>query len=182
MPQKDFYTSLVYARRLPVFGRLAYYVLKLLGVEIPRRVQIGENLLLEHGGFGVVVHPNTVIGNRIKLYPGVTLGRADVHLPAKASAFERIVIEDDVLLGPGSKVLGKSGELRVARGTIIGSRVQLGIRRSRVSTKSTTRPVAIWVAATHTASSRPSRTLLRIERHGIARRTMRSSGSVLSRP
>lgn len=125
MPRKDFYTSLVYARRLPILGWLAYYALKLLGVEIPRSVQIGKNLLLEHGGFGVVVHPHTVIGSRVKLYPGVTLGRADVHLPAVASAFERIVIEDDVLLAPGSKVLGKSGELRVARGTIVAANAVL---------------------------------------------------------
>lgn len=125
MPRKDFYTTLVYARRLPLFGRLAYYVLKLLGVEIPRSVEIGEDLLLEHGGFGVVVHPHTVIGDRVKLYPGVTLGRADVHLPASVSEFKRIVIEDDVLLAPGSKVLGKSGELRVARGTIVAANAVL---------------------------------------------------------
>jgi serine O-acetyltransferase len=125
MPRKDFYTHLVYIGRMPVFGRFAYYVLKLLGVEIPRSVQVGENLLLEHGGFGVVVHPQTVIGDRVKLYPGVTLGRADVHLPANKSAFERIIIEDDVLLAPGSKVLGKSGELRVARGTIVAANAVL---------------------------------------------------------
>lgn len=125
MPRKDIYTTLVYARRLPVLGRLAYYVLKLLGVEIPRTVQIGENLLLEHGGFGVVIHPQTLIGDRVKLYPGVTLGRADVHLPAHISSFERIIVEDDVLLSPGSKVLGKSGELRVARGTIVAANAVL---------------------------------------------------------
>lgn len=121
----DIYTTLVYSRRFPLCGRIAYYFLKLLGVEIPRSVEIGANLLLEHGGFGVVVHPHTVIGNRVKLYPGVTLGRADVHLPAGESKFERIVIEDDVLLAPGAKVLGKSGELRVARGTIVAANAVL---------------------------------------------------------
>jgi len=125
MLHKGFYTTLVYARRLPLLGRLAYYVLKLLGAEIPRSVEIGEDFLLEHGGFGVVVHPHTLIGDRVKLYPGVTLGRADVHLPASASEFIRIVIEDDVLLAPGSKVLGKSGELRVARGTIVAANAVL---------------------------------------------------------
>ncbi|MEJ2552085.1 MAG: hypothetical protein P8Z42_00370 [Anaerolineales bacterium] len=125
MQHKGFYISLVYARRLPLLGRLAYYVLKLLGAEIPRSVEIGEDFLLEHGGFGVVVHPHTVIGDRVKLYPGVTLGRADVHLPASASEFKRIVVEDDVLLAPGSKVLGKSGELRVARGTIVAANAVL---------------------------------------------------------
>ena len=43
----DFFTSLVYARNLPLVGRVAYYTLKLLGVEIPRSVRIGERLLLD---------------------------------------------------------------------------------------------------------------------------------------
>ena len=34
---RDLPSSLVYARSWPLVGRLAYYALKLLGVEIPRR-------------------------------------------------------------------------------------------------------------------------------------------------
>jgi serine O-acetyltransferase len=121
MPRRDFYTTLVYTRSRPVLGYLAYYLLKLLGAEIPRSVKIGRDFLLEHGGFGVVVHPATIIGDRVKMYPGVTLGRADVYRPAEESGFERIVVEDDVLLGPGAKVLGKQGELTLGRGTVIGA-------------------------------------------------------------
>lgn len=125
MPRKDLYTLLVYAGRQPLTGRLAYYALKLLGVEIPRSVEIGNDFNLVHGGFGVVIHPHTIIGERVKVYPGVTLGRADVHRPASESAFERIVVEDDVLIGPGAKVLGKVGELRLRRGTIVGANAVL---------------------------------------------------------
>lgn len=125
MPRKDLYTLLVYAGRQPLTGRLAYYALKLLGVEIPRSVEIGDDFNLVHGGFGVVIHPHTIIGERVKVYPGVTLGRADVHRPASESAFERIVVEDDVLIGPGAKVLGKAGELRLRRGTIVGANAVL---------------------------------------------------------
>jgi len=46
MPRRDFYTNLVYARRRPIVGCLAYYILKLLGVEIPRSVDIGETSFL----------------------------------------------------------------------------------------------------------------------------------------
>jgi serine O-acetyltransferase len=125
MPKKDVYTSLVYARMNPVIGRLAYLVLKLLGMEIPRKVKIGNELEIAHGGFGIVVHPNTIIGERVKLYPGVTIGRADVHLPIEQSQFEGIVIEDDVILASGSRVLCKQGILRVGRGTVVGANAVL---------------------------------------------------------
>ncbi len=122
---RDLATSLVYARRLPVIGRLAYYALKLLGVEIPPSVEIGQDFELAHGGFGVVVHSKTRIGQRVKIYPGVGLGRADIYLPADRSQFEGILIEDDVILSPGAKVLCKQGVLRVGRGSVIGANAVL---------------------------------------------------------
>jgi len=122
---RDLPTSLVYARTWPLLGRLAYYALKLLGVEFPRRVPVGHDLELAHGGVGVVIHSRSQIGNRVKIYPGVTLGRADIHLPIDASRFEGIVIEDDVILAPGAKVLCKEGVLRVRRGAVIGANAVL---------------------------------------------------------
>lgn len=121
----DFYTRLVYARTWPLVGRLAYFALKLLGIEIPLSVKVGRDFLLEHGGFGTVIHSRTVIGDRVKVYPGVTLGRADIYRPMEQSRFERILVEDDVILAPGAKVLGKAGILRVARGSVVGANAVL---------------------------------------------------------
>jgi serine O-acetyltransferase len=121
----SFYEFLVYARRNRVFGKLAYFGLKLLGAEIPVSVAIGPGFLLHHGGVGVVIHPKTVIGARVGVYPGVTLGRADVYRPASQSKFEGIVIENDVILGAGAKILGESGTLRVGCGTVIGANAVL---------------------------------------------------------
>jgi len=121
----DFFTALVYTRNRPVIGRVAYYLLKLLGVEFPRSVRVGEHLILEHGGFGVVIHSRTMIGDRVKIYPGVTIGRADIYRPMEHSGFEKVIIEDDVILSPGAKVLGKEGILRVARGTVVGANAVL---------------------------------------------------------
>jgi serine O-acetyltransferase len=121
----SFYERLVYARKDPLFGRLAYFMLKLLGVEIPLSVTIGPGFLLHHGGMGVVIHPRTVIGAHVGVYPGVTLGRADVHRPATHSAFEGLVVEDDVILGAGAKVLCERGILRLARGTVLGANAVL---------------------------------------------------------
>lgn len=121
----DIYTRLVYARYLPVVGKCAYYLLKLLGVEIPCSVRIGQGFELAHGGFGVVIHPRTVIGERVKIYPGVSLGRVDIYRPMSASRFEGIILEDDVILSPGAKVLCKEGVLRVGRGAVIGANAVL---------------------------------------------------------
>lgn len=121
----SFPNLLVSARRIPVLGVLAYYALKLLGVEIPRSVQIGPGFDLVHGGVGVVIHPRSVIGANVKIYPGVTLGRADVHLPATQSKFAGIHIEDEVILAPGSKVLCKQGVLTVGRGSVLGANAVL---------------------------------------------------------
>jgi serine O-acetyltransferase len=122
---RDFHTSLVYARQWPLIGRLAYYVLKLLGAEIPLSVKIGQDFELEHGGFGVVIHSRCEIGSRVKIYPGVTLGRADIHRPIEISMFKGLLVEDDVILCPGSKVLCKEGILRVGRGTVVGANAVL---------------------------------------------------------
>jgi serine O-acetyltransferase len=122
---RDLPTFLVYARNWPLAGKLAYYALKLLGVEIPRAVTIGPDFELAHGGFGVVIHPRTRIGARVKIYPGVGVGRADIHRPMDESRFEGILIEDEVVLATGAKVLCKEGVLRVGRGSVVGANAVL---------------------------------------------------------
>ena len=121
----SFYEYLVYARKNRIFGKPAYFGLKLLGAEIPVSVAIGPGFLLHHGGTGVVIHPKTVIGARVGIYPGVTLGRADVYRPASQSKFEGIIVEDDVILGAGAKILCDNGIQRVRRGTVIGANAVL---------------------------------------------------------
>jgi serine O-acetyltransferase len=123
--QRDAYTSLVYARRSRLFGKAAYLLLKLLGAEIPRPVRIGRDFLLLHGGFGVVIHPSTIIGDRVRIYPGVTLGRADVQRPIEKSAFRGFEVGDDVILSSGAKVLCKEGVLHIGRGTIVAANAVL---------------------------------------------------------
>ncbi len=125
MRRRDFYTRLVYARQKPLIGKPAYYLLKLLGSEIPRSVPIGPGFILEHGGHGVVIHSKARIGANVHIYQGVTLGRADIYLPSESSQFEGIEIGDDVILSPGCKVLCKQGVLKVANGTVVGANAVL---------------------------------------------------------
>lgn len=121
----DVYTRLLYARQLPILGGLSYLLLKLLGAEVPRDVRFGKGCVLLHGGFGVVIHPRSTFGERVRIYPGVTLGRADIHHTAEQSAFEGIRIENDVILGTGSKILCKKGILTVGKGSVIGANAVL---------------------------------------------------------
>ena len=125
MARQDFYTRLVYARQKKLTGKLAYYLLKLLGSEIPVSVPVGPGFILEHGGHGVVVHSKAKIGANVHLYQGVTLGRADIYLPSEQSKFEGIEIGDEVILSPGCKVLCREGVLKVGRGTVIGANAVL---------------------------------------------------------
>ena len=125
MAKKDFYTRLVYARNLPLLGKLFYYLLKLLGSEIPVSVPIGEGFILEHGGHGVVIHSKAQIGDRVRIYQGVTLGRADIYQSMEYSRFTGIQIGDDVILCPGCKVLCREGTLKVGDGTVVGANAVL---------------------------------------------------------
>lgn len=92
-----------------------------LGVDLPVSVKIGSNLQLPHNSIGTVIHPNTSIGNNVKIYQNVTIGRADVDKPYAESRMREIIIEDNVIIGAGAKILCKNDVLRIRKGTIIGA-------------------------------------------------------------
>jgi len=57
------------------------------------------------------VHPRAIIGERVRINPGVVIGGRSGHKPVP-------VIEDDVEIGVGAKVLGP---VRVGRGAVVGA-------------------------------------------------------------
>ncbi|MFB7558606.1 hypothetical protein [Streptomyces brevispora] len=105
--------------------RFVYEMLFWYGADIPWTVKFGDNVKIHHRGIGVVIHPRTTIGNRVQIWHGVTLGRADVFRSPHDSDFGGFVVEDDALLCAGAKVLGGSGTTRVGRGTIIAANAVL---------------------------------------------------------
>ncbi|MGK2955526.1 MAG: serine O-acetyltransferase [Solirubrobacterales bacterium] len=113
---------LISARRRRFIGPQAHRLLRwTAGIEIPNEVEIGDDLAIRHGGYGLVIHPFTTIGDRVVLFQGVTVGRSDVWMPRSESPFAGIDIEDDVWICAGAKVIGKRGRLRVGRGTVVGA-------------------------------------------------------------
>ncbi|WP_445681538.1 serine O-acetyltransferase [Radicibacter daui] len=101
--------------------RIARELLALYGVEIPAEVRIGTGLEILHRGFGTVIHPTTVIGNNVRIYHQVTIGRADAHLDSQHTRMERVIIGDGVVLFPGAKILGGAGVTTIGRGCLIAA-------------------------------------------------------------
>jgi serine O-acetyltransferase len=109
-------------RRSQVSRRIANELLRVYGVDIPEQVEVGDDLRVRHHGNNIVINEHTTIGDRVTLYHGITIGRADASLvPIAESAFERIVIEDDAVIFPGAVVLGRAGTTVIGRGAVIGA-------------------------------------------------------------
>jgi serine O-acetyltransferase len=90
------------------------------GIDIHPGAQIGRAFFIDHGT-GVVIGETAIVGDRVRLYQGVTLGarsfpadergRLDKALPRHP------IIEDDVVIYAGATVLGR---------IIVGSRSVIG--------------------------------------------------------
>jgi serine O-acetyltransferase len=109
---------LVYARRFRLARALHF---ALFGADFPPAAKVGKGLRLVHRGQGIVVHPRTTLGNDVRIYHQVTLGRKDAHLPLESSRMEQIVIEDGVVIFPGAKILAGDGITTIGAGTIIAA-------------------------------------------------------------
>jgi serine O-acetyltransferase len=101
------------------------YAHSLTGIDIHPGAHIGESFFIDHGT-GVVIGETTEIGNRVRIYQGVTLGA--LSLPKNAGALLRgkkrhPTIEDDVIIYSGATILG--GETIIGARSVIGGNVWL---------------------------------------------------------
>jgi serine O-acetyltransferase len=96
------------------------------GVDIHPGATIGRRFFIDHGT-GVVVGETTVIGERVKLYQGVTLGALSFpREPGGALMRGRQrhpTLEDDVVVYAGATILG--GDTVVGRNSVVGGNVWL---------------------------------------------------------
>ena len=84
---------------------------------LPPGATVSPDIKLGHHGLGIVVHPNVVIGRRVKIWHNVTIATR-----AGAKSPYRIVIEDDVKIGANSVVISPHRtDLRIGRGARIGA-------------------------------------------------------------
>jgi serine O-acetyltransferase len=104
---------------------MSEYAHSMTGIDIHPGAQIGESFFIDHGT-GVVIGETTRIGNRVRLYQGVTIGA--LSLPKDAGQLFRSrkrhpTIEDDVIIYSGATILG--GETVIGARSVIGGNVWL---------------------------------------------------------
>lgn len=93
------------------------------GIDIHPGAEIGRRFFIDHGT-GVVIGETAEIGNRVKLYQGVTLGALSTRSGQALRGVKRHpTIEDDVTIYSGATILG--GQTVIGRGSIIGGNVWL---------------------------------------------------------
>jgi serine O-acetyltransferase len=97
----------------------------LTGIDIHPGARIGESLFIDHGT-GVVIGETSVIGDRVRVYQGVTLGAKSFPLDDDGNPIKGIdrhpVIEDDVTIYSGATILGR---VTIGKGAVIGGNVWL---------------------------------------------------------
>jgi serine O-acetyltransferase len=96
------------------------------GIDIHPGATIGSGFFIDHGT-GVVIGETTNIGNRVKLYQGVTLGALSFAKDDEGRMIRgkkrHPTIEEDVVIYAGATILG--GNTVIGRGSVIGGNVWL---------------------------------------------------------
>lgn len=91
------------------------------GIDIHPGAKIGSAFAIDHGT-GIVIGETTEIGDRVKIYQGVTLGALSVS-KNQASKKRHPKIEDDVIIYGNATILG--GNTIIGKGSVIGGNVWL---------------------------------------------------------
>ncbi|HTY61736.1 MAG TPA: serine O-acetyltransferase EpsC [Acidobacteriota bacterium] len=95
------------------------------GIDIHPGARIGRKFFIDHGT-GVVIGETTIIGDRVRIYQGVTLGAKSFPLNEKGNPIKGIdrhpIIEDDVIIYAGATILGR---ITIGARSTIGGNVWL---------------------------------------------------------
>jgi serine O-acetyltransferase len=90
------------------------------GIDIHPGADIGASFFIDHGT-GVVIGETTLIGDRVRVYQGVTLGALTVpqgEARPEPGKRRHPTIEDDVVIYANATILG--GETVIGKGSVIG--------------------------------------------------------------
>ncbi len=90
------------------------------GIDIHPGAQIGPSFFIDHGT-GIVIGETTIIGERVRVYQGVTLGALSLptdRVPELRHKKRHPTIEDDVIIYANATILG--GDTVIGRGAVVG--------------------------------------------------------------
>jgi serine O-acetyltransferase len=117
----------LYDAGVPLLPRImTEYAHQATGIDIHPGARIGRSFFIDHGT-GVVIGETTDIGDRVKLYQGVTLGALSFDLDKDGNMIRgqkrHPTIEDDVTIYAEATILG--GQTIIGKGSVIGGNVWL---------------------------------------------------------
>lgn len=117
----------LYRLGVPLLPRMiTEYAHERTGCDIHPGAQIGTHFFIDHCT-GVVIGETARIGNRVKLYQGVTLGAKSFLTDEKGLPVKGVKrhpeLKDGVIVYPGATILG--GETVIGENSIVGSNVWL---------------------------------------------------------
>ncbi|MDZ4198528.1 MAG: serine O-acetyltransferase EpsC [Kiritimatiellia bacterium] len=96
------------------------------GADIHPGARIGHGIFIDHAT-GVVIGETCEIGNRVKIYQGVTLGAQSFPLDANGNPVKHIkrhpTVQDNVVIYANATILG--GDTVIGRNSVIGGNVFL---------------------------------------------------------
>jgi serine O-acetyltransferase len=91
------------------------------GIDINPKAIIGKSFFIDHGT-GVVIGETAIIGDRVKIYQGVTLGAMSLRKGQRLKGIKRHpTIENDVTIYSNASILG--GDTLIGENSVIGSNV-----------------------------------------------------------
>lgn len=110
----------LYTLRVPMIPRImTEHAHSVTGIDINPGATIGRYFFIDHGT-GIVVGETTIIGDRVKIYQGVTVGALTTRGGQSLRGKKRHpTIEDNVTIYAGASILG--GETVIGRDSVIGS-------------------------------------------------------------
>jgi serine O-acetyltransferase len=114
----------LYKLEVPVIPRIiSEQAHSVTGIDIHPGAKIGERFFIDHGT-GVVIGETSIIGKRVRVYQGVTLGAKSFPLDDKGIPIKGVdrhpIIEDDVVIYAGATILGR---ITVGARSVIGGNV-----------------------------------------------------------
>jgi len=114
----------LYALGVPLLPRImSEYAHDRTGIDVHPGATIGRHFFIDHGT-GVVIGETAEIGDRVRIYQGVTLGAKSIPDAGKVRGVKRHpTVEDDVTIYAGATILG--GETVIGTGSVIGGNVWL---------------------------------------------------------
>lgn len=98
---------------------MSEYIHGITGIDIHPGATIGESFYIDHGT-GIVIGETSIIGERVKIYQGVTLGGIQVSKDL-ASTKRHPTIDDNVTIYANATILG--GSIVIGKNSIIGANV-----------------------------------------------------------